>query len=170
MLSWRQYLDQRFPNQFRIGICQELRSRSSRSQRRKRGERCMRHRAPAPTGDNGCRRSGGIDLSRSSRQFGGGIVGHATLVHDVSENASHYFNPPLAATNSRTLSMFSSRLPCEHLGSLAQRGHEVVHPLHFCCGFARHRSGQHQDRRRRKSGWEQRPPAGCLACPHNVAR
>ena len=60
--------------------------------------------------------------SRSRRQFGRGIVDHATFVHDVSENASHYFNPPLAVTNSRTLSMFSSRLPCSISAPLPSAG------------------------------------------------
>ncbi len=76
----------------------------------------------APTGENGGRRSSGIDLARSGREFERGIGGHATFMCDVSEDASHYFNPPLAVTNSRTLSTFSSRLPCRISAPLPSAG------------------------------------------------
>ena len=65
--------------------------------------------------------AGSIFFAAAS-QFGGGIVGHAGLVHDVSKYASHYFNPPLAAISSTSLSMFSSRLPSSISAPLPSAG------------------------------------------------
>ena len=76
----------------------------------------------APTGDNRGRRRGRVDLSCGGRQFGRRIVGNAALVYDVGEDASHYFNPPLAFINSITLSIISSRLPCSISAPLPSAG------------------------------------------------
>ncbi len=118
----RHNLDQGFADQFRIGVgksfvgnCPYLSVGSTDGVARGSEVR-------AQTGEQGYRRGSGVDLFGSGRQLGRGIVSHASFVHDVSEDASHYFNPPLAATNSRTLSTFSSRLPLSISAPLPSAG------------------------------------------------
>src|ERR1035441_7356019 len=76
----------------------------------------------ATSNDNGSGQCAGVYLLRCSQQFRRGVIGDATLVCNVSEDSRHYFNPPLAATNSTNFSMFSSRLPCRISAPLPSAG------------------------------------------------
>src|ERR1700739_421348 len=75
-----------------------------------------------PAGQNGRRRGGAVDLLCGSCQLGCSIINRAMAVVDVRKNSRHDYNPPLAATNSRTLSAFSSRLPCSISAPLPSAG------------------------------------------------
>ena len=108
----RQNAHQCLPDQLGVRIGRALRLRLSKSRRKK--EASELHAAsrsgpqPVRIAVGGC---SGINLFRGGCEFGRGIVDHATSMHDVGKNARHYFSPPFAATNSRTLSAFSSLLP-----------------------------------------------------------
>ena len=73
-------------------------------------------------GDDGGRRGGGINLFCGDHQLGRRVIDHSTFMNDISEDASHYFSPPLAFTNSITLSITSSLLPCSISAPLPSAG------------------------------------------------
>src|ERR1035437_5189485 len=66
-----------------------------------------------PARENGRGWLNGVDAACCRGNFSGGISERAVFMQNVNKDSRHYFNPPLAATNSRTFSMFSSRLPQE---------------------------------------------------------
>ncbi len=107
----RQYLHQDFADEFGVGIGEGFMGDLPDFRIRSTEGGAHRIQVRTPPGDNGRRRCRRVDLLCRSDQFGRRIVGHASLVHDVGEDARHYFNPPLAATSSISLAMFSSRLP-----------------------------------------------------------
>ena len=111
----------------------EPRSRFSRPPRRKRGERLANGiQVRATSGDEGGGGAVGIDLSCRGGQLRRGIVGHAALCARCKRRCEPLVAALLWLSAVRlTSSMFSSRLPFEHLGALAQGGHEVVHALHL---------------------------------------
>ena len=107
----RKRAHQCLPNQFGIGVSQRLIRDSPDLPIGVAQAFASEIQFRTPPGDDGCWGLSSINLRSGDRQFRRRVVGHAVLVYDVSENTRHYFKPPLAFTNSITLSTISSLLP-----------------------------------------------------------
>src|SRR6516162_1450928 len=105
------YLHQRFPDELGIGVGKrfagdfpDLTVGSAEGSRNG-------IKISSPSGENGGGGRGSIDRFCRGHEFHRGIIGHATFVFDIGEDPSHYCSPPLAFSNSMSLSMFFSLLP-----------------------------------------------------------